>query len=145
MTRFEPALTYGIVFSHLVIREHGTGKLSFINCFNTFNIKKFPFRTPPFYVTALLTNLKGKIDELNVTARIELSQIGHVLSSIPGQMKFHPESRPLSEHDIFEIPFPVKPFNIAEPGIYNVVILLNNEELGRRSLIFREVSAKDEH
>ncbi len=142
MSTYEPALTQGIIFSDLVIRENGTGKLSLINCFNTFNVQKFPFRTPPHYIVSLITNLKGKIDELNVTARIEMQGTGHVVASVPGHMKFHPDSRPLSDNDIIEIPFPVKSYTVPEPGKYTVVILLNSEELGRRPIVFQQVVAK---
>ena len=111
---FEPALSQGIIFSDSVIREHGTGKHSFIGTFQNFNLPRFPFQVPPFYVTAFLTNIAGQ-GELNVTARIENPANGTVLASTDIKAGFQ---RTPDRNEINEIPVPI--FNLAftEAGLY---------------------------
>ena len=143
MDIYEPVLVSSIILSDLVIREQGTNKISLIGCFNQFNANKFPFNTPPFFITGSITNISGKVDGvINVTALIEDPNSGHVLSSTPGRLQFSKESPPIPNHMVFEIPFPVVPFTIPKAGIYSVKILFNTQELGKRSLTVNQVKAR---
>jgi hypothetical protein len=129
----EPTLVAGILLSDMVIREQGSGKLSLIGCFNAFNAARFPFITPPFFVTAFIANLRGKISEADITARIEARNSGHVLQSVAGHIQFQTNTPPLPADFMLEMPFPVAPFKIDNAGVYSVVILMNNEKLGERT------------
>ena len=143
MDIYEPVLIYSIVLSDLVIREQGTNKISLIGCFNQFNANKFPFNTPPFFITASITNLTGKIEGvINVTAIVENPHSGHVLSSTPGRLQFSKESPSIPNNMIFEIPFPVVSFTVSKAGVYSVKILFNNQELGQRALTVNQLKAR---
>ena len=143
MDIYEPVLVYSIILSDLVIREQGTNKISLIGVFNQFNANKFPFSTPPFFITASITNITGKIDGvISVTALVEDPNSGHVLSSTPGRLQFSKESPPIPNNMIFEIPFPVVSFSIPKAGLYSIKILFNNEELGKRSLMVNQFKAR---
>ena len=143
MEIYEPVIVSSIILSDLVIREQGTNKISLIGCFNQFNANKFPFNTPPFFITSSITNLTGKIEGvINVTAIVENPHSGHVLSSTPGRLQFSKDSPPIPNNMIFEIPFPVVPFSIPKAGIYSVKILFNKQELGSRSLTVNQLKAR---
>ena len=146
MDIYEPVLIDDILLSDLVIREQGTNKISLIGCFNQFNVTKFPFKTPPFYITASITNLTGKIQGIiNVTAIIETPDSGHVLASIPGRLQFSEDSPPIPNNMIFEIPFPVVPFVIPKAGSFGIKILFNTQELGRRTVSVNQVKPRTEN
>lgn len=133
----EPAICPGIIFSDLAIREQGTGKTSIIGSFTHFNAQQFPFLTGHFVITALLTNIKGPVERLPITARIEAADSGHVVGSVSGQIGIGPEH---TKDDTFEVSLPFTPTTFFTAGAYNVVILVNNEELNRRKLLVRPVS-----
>src|SRR5262249_49568445 len=90
-TNFEPVVCPAIIFSDGAIREQGTGKLSLIGCFSHFNAPGFPFLSQPFIVTVLLSNIRGPIEHLPVTLRVETPGSAHVLSSVSGEMNIGPE------------------------------------------------------
>jgi len=133
----EPALTHGIIFSDTVIREHGTGKLSFIGSFQYFNAPSVPFTSPQFIVTVLLTNLRGKV-ELKVSVRIEEVGSGHVVASSTSEVTSKTE---VSQKEVVEIPFGIPPALFPNAGIYKAVILVNNEAVGSRELVVRTITA----
>jgi hypothetical protein len=132
----EPVLCSGILLSDGVIREHGTGKLSLIGCFTTYNFQMFPFVAPPFVVTVLLTNVEGQLQGFPITVRIEGATTGHVLASSMAQLN---TEQPVPRTDIFEVPIGIGPVNYPEPGIYKVIVLAQNEDLGHRDLTVRRL------
>ena len=132
----EPTLCLGIMLSDGVIREHGTGKLSLIGCFTTYNFQTFPFVAPPFVVTVILTNLEGQLQNFPIAVRIEAANSGHVLAS---SMTHLNTEQPVPRTEIFEVPIGIPPINYAEPGIYKVKVLAQNEELGQRDLTVRRL------
>ena len=127
----DPTLTLGIVFSDLSIREQGSGKNTLVGSFGAYNLPQIPCAVPPFFATAFITNVSGDIKELNVTARVENPQNGIVLASTAAKIQF---SRPPARDDVTEISIPI--FNLAfpAPGLYKVVISVNNEKVGERNL-----------
>jgi hypothetical protein len=126
----EPTLTQAIIFSDSVIREHGTGKCSYIGSFQRYTLPRFPFGAPPFFISTFLTNLSA-VNQLNVTARIENSKTGVVLTNASVGVGF---GKPPNRTDIFEIALPCGGFMIPAPDLYKVVILVNNEKVGERDL-----------
>ena len=124
------------MLSDSVIREHGTGKLSLIGCFTTYNFPTFPFVAPPFVVTVILTNLEGQLQNFPITVRIEATNSGHVLASSMTQLN---AEQPVPRTDIFEVPIGIPSINYAEPGVYKVKVLAQNEELGQRDLTVRRL------
>ena len=129
MQNVEPTLAFGIVISDNAIREEGTGKLSFIGSFQNFNFPTFPFQSPPFFVTAFITNLAGQIDKLTITARVEQPKSGHVVRSSSIEIGF---KKPIDKDEIFEIPFGLPPCIFPAAGVYQIVVLVNNEKVGHR-------------
>ncbi|CCG92358.1 hypothetical protein A7K73_00165 [Candidatus Methylacidiphilum fumarolicum] len=130
----EPALCQAILFSDYVIREKGTDRLSIINSFNKLYFPHFPCLTPPFFLSIFLTHLRGKIDSLDITARVEDPHSGHVLASCSGKIGFPADSPSIEETTILDLTLPVTPFLVSQQGIYSVVILVNNEKIGERIL-----------
>jgi hypothetical protein len=132
----EPVLCSAIMLSDGVIREHGTGKLSLIGCFTTYNFQMFPFVAPPFVVTVILTNLEGQLQGFPITVRVEGANTGHVLASSMAQLN---TDQPVPRTEIFEVPIGIGPVNYPEPGIYKVKVLAQNEDLGHRDLTVRRL------
>lgn len=134
----EPALCHGIIFSDSVIREHGTGKLSIIGSFTTYNFPTLPFVAPPFVVTVIVTNLEGRLERFPITVRVEGATTGHVLASSMAELN---TDQPVPRTEIFEIPVGIPPINYPEVGIYKVKVLAQNELLGDRDLTVRTLAA----
>jgi hypothetical protein len=133
----EPTLIKGIILSDSVIREHGTGKLSLIGCFTTYNFPMLPSVAQPFVVTVLLTNLEGRLQNFPVTVRIEAPGSGHVLASSMAQLSTDVE---VPRTDIFEVAIAIGPINYVEPGIYKVKVLAGSEDMGDRDLTVRKLA-----
>jgi hypothetical protein len=134
----EPALIPGINLSDLVIREAGTNKSSLIGCFQAFNFPQFPARIGRFFVSVSVTNLRGNPKELNATCRLEVAGTGHVISSVSVKVQFAPENPPLDPRMGIDLAFPFMNVGFSEAGRYTFVVLVDNEEVGRRNI---EVSA----
>lgn len=132
--QIEPVLTPGIILSDLVIRETGSNKLSLIGCFQRFSFPHFPAQTGVWFVTVGVTRIRGAISTLNVTARIEVAESAHVISSSNAQIQFPKDNPPIQPDAIFEIPLPFAGVIFQNPGKYSVVILVDTEEVGRRLL-----------
>lgn len=123
-----------IVLSDLVICEEGTRKNSLIGCFNNFNSGRFPFFTPPFFITAALTNLDPQVKEIKVCHRIEDPTSANVLASVGATIQFG-EPTNITRETVFEVPFPVVPFVIPKAGTLKVVVLVNTEVAGHRLFV----------
>lgn len=137
----EPACE-GIMFSDMVIREEGTGKLSLIGVFQQFNAATFPFTAPPFFVTAFLSNFQGKLDAMDVTIRVEEGTSGHVLGSVHGKININPDAPPFEKSAVIELPVQVPPTRFPAKGIYFVAVLVDGMEVRRRALTLRVAPAK---
>lgn len=118
-----------IVFSDTVIREGGTGKLSFIGTFDQWNSPNFPFRAPAFVVTVRLTNLVGQLSKVRVTFRAEERGTGHVIASAGAEIN---SEREFSRSDAIELPIKIPTIQFQHSGEYELVVLVNNEPLGKR-------------
>lgn len=127
----EPVLIPYIIFSDSVIREMGTGKLSFIGTFQQFNAPRFPLPVAPFFVTPKITNISGKLEKLKLTVRIEEPDSGVVVANVGGEVNSEKE---LPREADIEIPFPMAGVVFQRAGVYDVIILLNNENIGKRSI-----------
>jgi hypothetical protein len=130
----EPVLTPGIIFSDMVIREAGSNKLSLIGCFQRFSFPHFPAQTGVWFVTVGVTGIRGAINSLNVTARIEVAESAHVISSSNAQLQFPKDNPPVQPDVIFEVPLPFAGVVFQNPGKYSVLILVDTEEVGTRML-----------
>ena len=119
-----------VIFSDAIIRDSATNKLSLINCFTGFNATTFPFFTPHFNVTVTFTNITGTPnsgEKLHLTARVEVDESGQVLASSSGSIEFNEKSSSIQRDHTFEIPFPIKTFEIKSAGKYVVKILLKRK------------------
>ncbi|HJW37364.1 MAG TPA: hypothetical protein VJ420_01930 [Candidatus Udaeobacter sp.] len=134
----EPALVPGINLSDLVIKEAGSNKLSFIGCFQAFNFPQFPAQIGRFFASVAVTNLRGNPKELNATCRLEVAGTGHVISSTNIKVQFATENPPLDPRMGIDLSFPFMNVRFPEAGRYSFVVLVDNEEVGRRNI---EVSA----
>jgi hypothetical protein len=130
-----PRLSTGILFSDGVIREHGTGKLTLIGCFQFFNAPAFPFVSPPFFVSAFIEYLP--LGE-EVTARVSLQTAeGAQLAFAIGQLKLDNVLDPSAQ---FELPFQLPPTNFQTPGNYVVRVFVADQEIGKRTLFVRSIT-----
>lgn len=132
----DPTVNDFIILSDGVIREEGTGKLTIIGCFQFFNAPSFPFTCAPFIITASITNLSGNISNARLVVRIQ--KLGHVNAS--SEVAFSTK-RELDRNESLELPFAMPPVLFHEAGIYEVVVLFNGEEIGKRTLIVRSTTA----
>jgi hypothetical protein len=126
----EPVIISAILLSDHVIREAGTNKLSLIGAFSHWNCPVFPFSTPPFWITAFITNFRSPNILVNITVRVEDVGSGHTLASATGQIKFGPT--PIPEGAMVEIPFRLNSMTLFHPGTYRAVLLTNDEKIGER-------------
>jgi hypothetical protein len=136
---FEP-VAVSIMLSDLVICEQGTGKNSLVGCFNNFNFPHFPFPTIPFYVTVALTNLLPSIESYDVIVRIEDPKNGNVLRSSGTHVQLG-EPIALVKETVLEVPVPIMPFLVPQPGHYLILVLVNNENAGKRLLTISSITA----
>jgi Family of unknown function (DUF6941) len=134
----EPVVCPGIIFSDSAIREQGTGKLSIIGSFAHFNAPGFPFLSSQFIVTILLSNIRGPIEGLPITVRIEATGSAHVLSSVSGQINLGPE---ITGNEVLEVVFPIPPVPFQQAGTYDVNVLVGSEFINRRQLFVRSTTA----
>ncbi|MCP5517644.1 MAG: hypothetical protein H7A45_10370 [Verrucomicrobiales bacterium] len=135
-THSDIAVHHAIILSDHVIREEGTGKLSFIGVFDNYTLPKFPFLTPPLVITPMLTNVDEKEGEMRLTVRIEDPETGHVLVSASTRVQFQHHTR----GTLFAIPVSTPPFAFPKPGNFKIVVLANNENVGARELIVQGIT-----
>lgn len=133
----EPTVTSNINFSDAVIREHGTGKISLIGTFDKFNVPKFPFQPPPFFITVCLSNFHGKLDKFNVAIRLEQKSSGYVVASAGGEIG---STTDLNPTDTIQVPFQLTGVFPAA-GLYTVVVLAQSEQIASRDLTVNPVTA----
>jgi len=126
----EPICLY-IVFSDHFIREAGSGKFSLIGIFHQLIFNSFPATAPNFCITAALNNFEGDLENVKVTMRLEERGSGHVAcsvsSTVNSKVKFTREM-------LVEIPVRMPRFSISGPGEYELVVLVDNEKVGVRTL-----------
>lgn len=132
----------GITLCDTVIQQAGTGKHSLIGCFNQYNSNMFPFIVPPFFTFISITNIKGKYDkQISVTVRIEDPTTGHVLSNVTGLIGVAIPDFQFTGSEVIEVPCPMPQFPVTKPGTYSIVVLMNNEQIGRRNLLVNSITA----
>jgi hypothetical protein len=138
----EPVIS-SIILSDWVILEHGTAKMSRIGCFNTRALPSFTIPYPGFFVSVGLSNVVGRVSEINITARIEDPATGHVIASAAANMKMGltgPEGMqpPPELHSlIIDIPIRFGPMIFPKPGVYEVVVLCDNQDATKRPLLIQ--------
>lgn len=142
----EPTLLFFVVFSDLVIREQGTGKSSLIGTFDQFNVPSFPFQAPPFFITIGMTNVHlsrpigAPPQEVNVNVRIEDRKSGHIYGNATGKLGVN-EGKTLSREQSVMMTLPMPPITFMQPGPVSVVVNIDNERVGDRTLMINSVSA----
>ncbi|MEP6698467.1 MAG: hypothetical protein ABJB09_01935, partial [Verrucomicrobiota bacterium] len=98
----KPTLCPAIFFSEKIIREAGSGKLTIINSFQSFNGPQFPFAAPPFIVTATFTDLSGKIERLKASVELVDEEGKALIEPIAGDFGSDREVMP---DDVFDLSF----------------------------------------
>jgi len=132
----KPTLCPAIFFSEKIIREAGTGKLSIINAFQSFNGPQFPFAAPPFIVTASFANLSGKHERLSATIELVDDENKPLTPPISGEFGTDQEVTP---DDIFDLSFLIPSCSFEKAGVYQVLFRIGDDLLGQRSLPARLV------
>jgi hypothetical protein len=138
MDESEPIIVPTIILSDQVIREAGTQKLTIVGMFSQWNCPTFPFQTPAFWVTPILSNFHYTEKEINITVRIEAAN-GHVLASISPKIKFANPN--MKKHDTVEIPLQVPSIVLTLSGIYQIVVLIDGDIIGKRHFFVNSVTA----
>jgi hypothetical protein len=137
----EPSLVPGITLADYVIRDANTGKLSLIGCFAQFNFPKFPIDIGGFFVVAGITNLHGPLERVMATCRIEVTGSGYVVGNSTCEIRFGPKNPPLQPQLIIDLAFPFAGCRFVGTGPHDVVVLLNNEIIGKRTISVGQVTA----
>jgi hypothetical protein len=130
----EPVVIPAIILSDTVIREAGTGKLSYIGSFSQWNVPELPYSVAPFFVTAHVANFRHGGMEVPVALSIEDSA-GNRVWSAEGKVAF--PGRELPPGLIVELPTPVVGLSFRASGRYTIRILVDGDELGRRDVQLR--------
>lgn len=134
----EPVIMPAVLLSDGVIREHGTGKLSFIGSFAQWNANRFPFQAPPFFITPVIANLRRGGDPIAAVIRIE-KKGGLTIWSSEGRVNL-PTAHDLPEGFMVELPTPALGVTFPEPNLYTITVLLDGEPIGRRDFFVRALS-----
>jgi hypothetical protein len=121
-----------IILSDLVVIEQGTGKPSMIGSFDRFTVPQVPFRIGRFFATVGVTNLRGPFTELNITVRVEVPDSGHVVLSASQKIEFQGPQPGIFPSTTVNFAIPIIGATFPQAGLYAVVALLNNDEIGRR-------------
>jgi hypothetical protein len=135
----EPIALPFVVFSDLILREEGTGKVSLIGTFEFFNAPSFPFQSPNFFATIAITNVhlsrsQGQPSpEINVNLRIEDPKSGHIFGNATSTVGVL-EGKALHREDVITVPLPIPPMTFQAPGSFRVVVSVDNERVGERLL-----------
>lgn len=135
----EPTALPFVVFSDLIVREEGTGKVSLIGTFEFFNAPSFPFQSPSFFATIAITNVhlsstQGKpAPQINVNLRIEDPKSGHIFGNATSTVGVR-EGKTLHREDVIVVPLPIPPMNFQAPGSFKVIVSVDNEKVGERFL-----------
>lgn len=131
----------GIVLSDSAIREAGTGKMSFIGSFHQYQSAIFPLAVPSFFVTPMLTNIRGKIEKpIVIAVRIEDPRTGLVLTSAVGNIGLMPQYT-FNGTEVVDVPFPLIPMQFPSAGNYNVIVMVDGEKIGQRNLPVHSITA----
>lgn len=138
MANAEPKVCDFIIFSDGIIREEGTGKLSFIGSFQHFNAPGFPLRVTGMFATVAFTNVRQKVERFHLAMRIEDAKSGHAVTS--GMIEIGFTEVP-SQEDVIEVPFRFPSFQFPSAGLYKVIFLIDNEVVGSRYLPVRSITA----
>lgn len=125
----EPAVVPGILMSDLSIVEHGTQKRSIVGCFDQFIFPQFPVTLGRFWVTAWISNLAGTLTALELTCRIQKK--AHVVFSSSTNMQF-PQETALDPTNTLALSTPVDGIVFPGAGVYTIILLLNDDEVGKR-------------
>ncbi len=130
------AIPVGIILSDHVIREQGSNKLTLIGCFTRYNLPRFPIQVPPFWITLLLTNFAGP-GKYSIGARIEIPQKSIIVVNASGSIEFSDLQWQSGggRDNVFELPIRVPQTQFSFPGTYQVTVLFEGDEIGRRPLI----------
>ena len=104
----------GLIFSDLAIKDAASGKLSLINIFSQLNVMAFPFQSPIFYMTALITNMAGPVEKLSFKVEIVGANEGPKLAEVSGRGTFQPVYRPRTLTKLFRQYLPCS-FRKLEP------------------------------
>lgn len=130
----EPVVIPAILLSDGIIREAGTGKLSYIGSFAQWNVPQLPFQVAPFFVTAAVANFRHGGMEVPVALRIEKPD-GHTVWSVEGKVGFPDKDLPAGL--IVELPTPIVGLQFREAGRYTIRVLIDGDEVGRRDIHVR--------
>lgn len=131
----EPALAPNIILSDGVIREAGTNKLSLIGVFHNVNAPTFPMNIG-FVVTPSVSNLRGKLDRMNIAIRVEYKASSLVVASAAIEIASAADVKP---SDVLQIPLPIN-CSFGAPGVYSIVVLVQNEVVGARDLLVSAIT-----
>ncbi len=123
-----------IILADSVIREHGTGKLSFIGTFAQWHGPRFPFQVPPFYITPIIANFRHGGAPIPAVIRIE-KKGGLTIWSSEGRVTLPDQTLP--DGLVVELPTPVIGVTFPEPSLYTIVVLIDGETVGRRDFFVR--------
>ena len=126
-------LVASIVLCDGIIKEEGSGKLTLVGCFHALGALQFPLMHPGMTALISLTNFQTRTINFDVTVRLQ-DKTGLVL----GNAGNHMEAEMFSNADVksitVDVPVRFPPLYFSQVGVYTVVVLVDNEEVGKKSL-----------
>jgi hypothetical protein len=137
----EPTIVPGIVLSDLAIVEAGTQKRTLVGCFDQFAFPQFPAAYARFFVTVWVTNVEGKLSEIDLTTRIEQKGSAHVVFSSSAKLPLGGEKN-FERNQLMTFSVPVPGLTFPTHGAYTVIILLNGDEVGRRDINVLQIATQ---
>jgi hypothetical protein len=141
LMEFDPVCPPSIILCDNVIVEHGTQKLTLVGCFHAFNVPQFPFTTARFFAVVSLGNLHGISPEIDVTIRIEMAQTAHPVSGSTIHIKGDFTRASQLPEAVIQLPVPIGPLVLAQPGLYKAVLLVNGSVVNSRDFRVNSITA----
>lgn len=128
-------ISLGLLVCDTVITDAMTGKKTLVGIWNSLGATKFPHIIPNMNIFASLTNLEGE-NEVKIKM---IAGNDNVVFELPAKVPF---KNPFETPELF---FNLQNFRVAAPGTYELQLIVNNEVIASRLLIFREMQAPEQH
>jgi hypothetical protein len=125
---------YALLFADRVITENN-GKRGLIGVFGAFNFQSFPALSPPWFIYAGVTNLRGTHEfSLNLVR----DDAQHVLLPIAGEINAERADRDS------EFIFPIMNLVFQKPGVHFLTFNIDGTQMASRILRVNEYSPSGE-
>jgi hypothetical protein len=130
----EPLVCRGLILSDLVIRDAASGKISIINCFTAFNAVGFPFQSPPFFLTTLLSGITSHSKPIKFGVSIKKRDVDVYVLNVNSEFNQQGKGDP---DEIGEVVWAFPPLIFPQVGVYDLVFSADDLEVGTRTIVVK--------